>query len=231
MKNDISKLFQQDPKLFEVTATPTSYVYKVNIDEACEHVSQFADLVDALEQAGEQDVFQIRLTTPGGSLDSVYPLISAMRNTDAFIHVHCDSMVASAGTLLMMCAHAVSFNEFISVMFHSVQGGSYGHQRNVDAQTAHFSATHDRLLRDLYKDFLTEDELEKLFFGMEYWFTPEECHERLKARHEKQQQEVTEEELIEQFLKGNPDIVEQATPKPKKEKRIKVPSTKKSVVE
>lgn len=184
-KQDISKLLQPEPKIFDVVAQPIAHIYKVTLDEVFEHSSQFAQLVELLEGANESDVFQIRLHTPGGSLDSVYPLISAMKNTEGFIHLHVDSGVASAGTLLMMCAHMVSFNEYVSVMFHNVQYAAYGHGGNVEAQTKHFTQTHEKMIRDLYKDFLTSEEIQKLFYGQEIWMSPQEVHDRLKDREAK----------------------------------------------
>lgn len=216
MRNDLTKLFPQEPKIFEVAAQPTSHVYRVALDEVFEHSSQFAQLVELLEGANESDVFQIRLHTPGGSLDSVYPLISAMKNTEGFIHLHVDSSVASAGTLLMMCAHMVTFNEYVSIMFHNVQYTSYGHGGNVEAQTKHYTQTHEKLIRDLYKDFLDNDEIQKLFYGQEIWMQPEDVYSRLKMREEKR---IAEEEECCRECEQPP--VEVPKPKPKRTPRKK----------
>lgn len=183
--NDLTKLFQQHPEPFEVVAQPTAHCYRVIIDEEFEHVSQFAQLVEILEQAGEQDVVQIRLHTPGGALASVYPLLSAMRNTDAFVHVHADSDIASAGTLVLLAADMVTMNQYITIMFHNVQGGAFGHQGNVDAQSKHYTKLHEKLVRDHYLDFLTEEEIIRLLDGKEFYFEAEEFAVRLKARQEK----------------------------------------------
>lgn len=188
-KQDIMKLFQQDPKEFEIVATPTSHAYKINIDEEFSHVSQFSSLVDVLEQAGESDVVQIRLTSPGGNVASVLPLLSAMDNTDAFIHVHADSDIASAATFLVMKAHMVTMNPHISCMIHTASWGYGGHSGNMEASTMHYVKNVKGLARDVYEDFLTEPEFEKVFNGLELWFTPEDVYERLKARDALRKQE------------------------------------------
>ncbi len=206
--NNIMELFKQDPEQFEIISTPTGFSHRVKIDKEFEHSSQFAQLVEILETAGEQDVVQIRLgESPGGSVAAVLPLLSAMDNTDAFIHVHVDSDIASAATFLVMKAHMVTMNPHVSLMIHTASWGYGGHSGNMEASTNHYVKNIKALAHDIYDDFLTEVEFEKIFNGLEIWLSPEEVFERLKARQEKQKEECSCDKCDEE-VEESPDILE-----------------------
>ncbi len=220
--NNIMELFKQDPEQFEIISTPTGFSHRVTIDQEFEHTSQFAQLVEILETAGEQDVVQIRLASGGGSVAAVLPLLSAMDSTDAFIHVHVDSDVASAATFLVMKAHMVTMNKHVSFMIHTASWGYGGHSGNMEASTNHYVRNIKSLAHDVYDDFLTETEFEKIFNGLEIWLSPEEVFERLKARQEKQKAEdedtVSQDEMVAlmESLKGTVAEAQAVADKPKK---------------
>lgn len=211
-KQDLSKLFPSEPKIFEVQSQPVAHTYRVNMDEEFEHVSQFAQLVDVLEQASENDAVQIRLTGPGGSVAAVLPLLTAMEMTDAFVHVHVDSDIASAATFVLLKAHMVTMNKHVSVMIHTASWGYGGHSGNMEASTNHYVKNIKGLARDVYQDFLSDAEFEKIFNGQELWFTPEEVYQRLKSREDKR---IKDEEGEEEEA---PKPKAKRTPRKKKEK-------------
>lgn len=203
--NSFSSFFKTNPEPFEITATPTTHCYRVKIDKEFEHVSQFAELVDILENATDGDVVQIRLTSPGGCVASVLPLMTAMEYTEAFVHVHVDSDIASAATFLMCKAHMVTFNKHISAMFHTASWGYGGHSGNMEASTLHYVKNIKELAYSVYEDFLTEQEFDRIFNGLEIFLTPEECHDRLTARDEKWKAEGEAGEAVEE----EEDVAEQ----------------------
>lgn len=207
--NDLSKLFSSKPDPFEVVATPTSHTYEVVIDEAFEHISQFAQIVKVLEGATQNDIVQMRIGSPGGSVEAVLPLLTAMDNTEALIHVHVDSDCCSAATFPIMKADMVTFSRHASIMIHTASWGYGGHSGNMEASTNHFVKNIKALAHDLYDDFLTEEEFDKIFNGLDLWFTPEEVYERLKARSEKQQaeQEPNEDNVEEKLSQEEIDIL------------------------
>lgn len=210
--NDLSKLFQQDPEPFQVSTTATSFVYKAKIDKPIEHSSQFDDIVDSLDNAGPNDVVFIKIgDCPGGSISAILPLLQAMENTEACVHVHVDSDIASAATMPVMKADIVTFTKHASFMVHTCSWYTGGHSGNVEASTNHNVKNTKELAHDLYDDFLTKEEFDKIFNGLDLYFTMEEVFERLKAREEKRNK--TEESVEEE----NPKPKAKRTPRKKKE--------------
>lgn len=180
--NDLIKLIQQEPTQFEVFSQPISMVHRVTIDDDFTEVYQFAQLVDILDNAQEGDCVQIKLSTNGGALHSIVPLINAMQDTDAYIYVHVESDTASAGTVIMMLAHSCYVNPYSNIMLHTASYGFYGHSGNMDAHVAHSTKAIEKFVRDIYSDFITEAEMLRLLDGKELYFDSDECHKRFDAR-------------------------------------------------
>lgn len=192
MNKDLMKLLGQSQEPFTVQASPISQVFRVTIDEEFRDVSQFADIVDVLDSAQEGDVVQIRLSTVGGALHAIIPLINAMKNTEAFIHVHVESDTSSAGTMIMALAHSLYVNEYATTMYHNVQYGVGGHGGNVDAQVSHITASSKKLIRDLYNNLLTPNEIARLEDGLELYMDADEVMDRFEARTAARMKEIAE---------------------------------------
>lgn len=168
---------------FQVASIPIGVLYKVTIDEEIECVRQFQDLVAVLDGASDSDCVEIRLTTPGGSLAAITPLLNAMENTNASVFVHVISDVASAGTLIMMAADNVYVNPYSQLVFHQSSFGLYSVSSTVEAAVTHTLKSTRELIRNSYKYFFTEEELKSMLSGVEYFLNKEEFDERYARRN------------------------------------------------
>lgn len=202
---------------FQIMAKPASVDYVAQINKGFVHSEQFEDIVRILDSANEGDTFTLNLTTPGGSLQSVIPLLNAMDNTAAHVHVHIESDVASAGTLIIMKAHSVSINDFVEVMCHQVSFGAGGPGWNVECRVNHVQKASKKLCRELYKHFLTDDEIERMLTGTEYFMDKEEFLERYQKRSAAITGEL--EAMIIEHQKQQLEAEEQAVEKPPRKRK------------
>lgn len=177
-------------KAFKVKFVPIATAYKAFVNQPFTDSRQFEDLVEILDSAHPGDVVEIKLTTPGGSLQAVIPLLAAMASTQAQVYVHAVSDVASAGTFLLMMADDVFINPYVTVMFHQVTFGAYGPGHMVGDRVNHVMKSSAQLLRDLYQDFLTEDEISNMLSGKEFWMEKDEFDARFAARNTKRDAEL-----------------------------------------
>lgn len=194
---NLLEMMQPEIVPFSVSAVPISTSYQVTIDEGFRDVRQFAELVSVLDNAQEGDVVQIRLTTDGGTLQSIVPLINSMRHTEAHVHCFVESDCASAGTIIMMLADSVYVNEYAGVMIHTANYGYSGHSGNMDSHVSHSTKAIEKLVRDVYTDWLDEDEIDRLLDGKEFWFDAEECMMRFEIREEIRLEREAAEEGVE----------------------------------
>jgi ATP-dependent protease ClpP protease subunit len=190
--SDILKLLKREIEPFKVVAAPLNQVYQVTIDDGFEDVAQFAELVDYLNNAVEGDIAHIKISTPGGALHSIIPLIEAMRNTDAHIAMHVESDTASAGTILMMLADEVYINPYTSIMIHSASYGYYNHSGNMEAHVNHSTVAIKKLIGEIYSGFLTPDEILRVQDGLEVYLTDEDCYDRFKRRNDIRMKQIAD---------------------------------------
>lgn len=208
-KNPLFNFMEDSP--FPVKSTPQTMAYRVNVDEDFTHPRQFEDIVDILEDANEGDYMVINLTTNGGALHAILPLLGAMQQTACHVHIHACSDVASAGTFLLLRAHSISMNDYITVMFHNINFGAAGTGHNVAIQVAHTMKSSERLVRDMYSDFFSEKDLEKIFTGTEMYLSKDEFIQRYEARMLKAQaKQRTEAKAVAKAIKAKTKLITQA---------------------
>lgn len=185
MNNPRTNVIVQQPEVepFEVMCYPINQRYVVTVDDTFKESRQFESLVSALDNAVEGDVVEIRLDTDGGALHSIIPLMAAMDNTMAHVHVHAITDVASAGTMLMMKAHTCYVNKYATLMFHAANYSYGGHSGNMDAHVKYYTPLLETIVKEVYDKFLSEEEIVRLLDGKEIYMTAEEYHKRWDIRN------------------------------------------------
>jgi ATP-dependent protease ClpP protease subunit len=172
----------QKPKGFRIKSTPIGTVYTCHVNQPFLDVRQFEDLVAVLDTARQGDIVEIKLSTPGGAVHAVLPVMSAIAATNAQVFVHAVSDVASAGTFLLMLADDVYVNQYATLMFHQVTFGAYGPGNQVGDRVDYVMKSSSQMMRDLYHGFLTEDEITAMLSGKEFWMDKNEFETRYAKR-------------------------------------------------
>ncbi len=192
----------------------------------------FLDLINTLKTAEEHDTIFIYLNTPGGSLQTTVQIISAMRQCAATVVTCLEGEVCSAGTLIFLAGNKHIVNPNCTFMIHNYSQWIGGKGNEVALRVKYSEQYFKKLAVDLYKGFLSEDEIQSVIDGKDYWMDSEEVIARLNARDESEVCEPDEvarkaiSTIVEQYVNGEvEDNEEEApsrptppTPKPKKKK-------------
>jgi hypothetical protein len=93
------------------------------------------------------------------------------------------------------------------MLCHYVTYGTSGKAYDVKQHTQHISKVTEKLFRDTYELFLTEDEIEKCLEGFELWLDADSINARLKYKYD----------LINEIREANQ--IEEANPVPPRSKR------------
>lgn len=202
------------PVGFEVISTPVAMSYVVNIDEDFDHTNQFDDVVRVLESAGDNDYMRINLSSNGGALFAVLPLLGAMQMTQCHVHVHICSDASSAATFVVMLADSVSINDYVTMLFHNVSYGVGGSGGKVAANVKHTIKSSEKILRELYSDFFSEEEISLLLADKDYYLDTEEFLLRYEAR-ENIRNERMEAEIAKRVEDTEKKVVKKKVAKPK----------------
>lgn len=188
----LSMLEQVEP--YEVLATPVATFYRTTIRDEFKSTLQFENIVNTLEQAQESDLVEIKLVTPGGRIDAILPLLAAMEETKASTYVRAISDVASAGTFVLLKADNVYINPHVSLMFHNVQYAAGGTGSSVEACVNHITKSSKALVLEIYQDFFTDQEIDAMLNGKDFYMGKEEFDERYERRAELREARLHEEQ-------------------------------------
>lgn len=170
--------------------------YVIRIAREITEPDDFYEELQVLASATENDVVKIQGITIGGSVDTAHLLCRAIRECQALTIGQIGSTCASAGTSIMLACDEWEVDEMSSFMCHTGSYGNYGKAGEVKASTEHNTKMIDRWVHLSYDGFLSQDEIERLIDGKDYYFEGEELMERLAVyaqhRDDKQQEAIEE---------------------------------------
>lgn len=157
---------------------------EVPLDETIKLPRYYRKILQRMKSLTKHDQLNITVNTYGGSLDGAIALINGMQNTEATVTATLDGMAASAGSLIFLSAENVAVMPYSQMMIHQGSFGAFGSQTNVQKKSAFIDEQMRKLMREVYTNFLTPEELEDVFKGLEIWLDYEEIVRRLELRAE-----------------------------------------------
>lgn len=198
-KLDLAELFgvgvKQDERTFHKQLVNVHEFYlSGEIDSAENYIQWF----DTIRHASENDVVKVYINSPGGDVFTAIQFIRALKETSANVVMSVEGICASAATMIMLYGESFEISEHSMFMFHNYSSGTFGKGGEMFDQLQHERKWSEKLLRDIYKDFLTEAEVTSLLDNKDIWMDGDEVVKRLKARQEKIEAEEAEKEEEEQ---------------------------------
>ena len=175
-------------------------------------VDDYFDLIDALNYASPDDEFIIRIHSGGGLLGTADVIINAIQTTQARVHGHIESLCGSAATIIFLNCHTYSISPRSEFFVHTASSGTIGKEHENYASIMFDRKRVHKMIRDAYEGLLTDEEIDNVLKGQDYYFDAEELGERLESYTEFQQKKFEAE--LEALQKESED--EQQTKKVKK---------------
>ena len=139
----------------------------------------YIDMVHRITMAGPQDVVYIHLNTQGGNISTGIQIINAMQNSAAKIITVLESEAHSLGTLLFLAGDEYIVNDNCRMMFHNFSSAIFGKGNELTAQLQSTVKWFNKICKQLYHPFLTDDEMEKMVRGEDLWFDSDDIKKRL----------------------------------------------------
>ncbi len=144
----------------------------------------YTDMFQQIRNATANDTINLHINSPGGSLATALQFFRCLGETGATIVASVEGECMSAATIIMMQADAYLISPHSMFMFHNYSGGVFGKGGEMMDQLEFERDWSTNLLHDVYKDFLTEDEVNTILDNRDIWLTSDEVSDRLKARAE-----------------------------------------------
>ena len=197
---------EKSPSIF---ATPNYGVqYSVNVSQVFGSPHTFDEVIHLLSVATPEDVINFNINSNGGDFYSLVALRNAIRQTEAQVYMNLLGMCASAGSALFLeNADGYKIHEDSCMMIHSMQCGTgYTDANTIATRAEHNKKINERFVRNTYKDFLTEYEIESVLNSKEIYLEDFEIRERLQQREEmkaQEQQSQAEKDMFDSMLEEN----------------------------
>ena len=156
--------------------------FSFSIDEPILGPKYYRQVVEELQNLGENDEVQIRINSPGGQLDGLVTLVEAIRMTDADVLAIITGRCHSAASMLALSCPNVAVTPNANMMIHYVSFGSVGKAADIVGHVQHTTKYAEMIFRRCYRNFLTETEMQEVIAGKEIWLLAEEIEQRLEKR-------------------------------------------------
>jgi ATP-dependent protease ClpP protease subunit len=147
-----------------------------------ESPDEYLEWFDTIRNAGKNDVVRIYINSYGGDLFTAIQFLRVLQDSEATIMVSVEGACMSAATLVFMCGHHFEVSEHSMFMFHNYSSGVVGKGGEMFDQLQHERVWSGKLMRDVYSDFLTEEEITSILENKDIWMDGEQVIERLKIK-------------------------------------------------
>jgi ATP-dependent protease ClpP protease subunit len=205
-EEDEDQIFKNIPsQLGYFRKTQTAQCIQVSIDEEIKEASYYRQVAQDIRDTSEGDIIEFDICSPGGRLDGLQVLLSAIYSTPAETIAKINGDCSSAASMLALHCDGVVVSPFATMLVHNVSYAT-GYSKNADIKNMveHISEYSEKLFRDTYEYFLTEEEIVKCLDGLQLYLNADQISERLRIKFQKMKQEQEEQEELEDELEGDP---------------------------
>lgn len=138
-----------------------------------------------------EDVVKVYLNSCGGYLATAIQYMRVLAETEATVIVSIEGDCMSAATMIFLAADQWEITPHSSFMIHNYSGGTGGKGHEMYGQVQYERKWSEKLLREVYEHFLTEQEVIAVLDGKDLWMDVDELVVRMEKRA-KALQELTE---------------------------------------
>lgn len=174
-------------------ATPAGVTHHFHLNCAIEEPDQFEDFFAILSEAGPDDVVFIHINSIGGCLDTTVQILHAINTTPATVVTSAEGLVASGAAVVFFSGAAFQIADHCEFLVHTASGGNLG-KISDNLSAVRFQVER---LNNLYKSvlggFLSEEELDWIARGEEFYMSSEDVRDRINAYIESMEEEGEDE--------------------------------------
>lgn len=169
-------------------------VYEFYISGEIESPECYIDMFDTIRHARDGDTIKIYLNSPGGDLFTAIQFMRVFADSAAYIICSVEGACMSAATMIFLAADSVEITPHSSFMVHDYSSGTFGKGGEMFNQIQHERRWTEKLLNEVYEDFLTVAEIKQVVEGKDLWMDIDEVVLRMEDRQEKREAREKEEE-------------------------------------
>lgn len=170
------------------TNKPTSHLHEYYLVGEVDEPKKYTEWFNQIRHCSPGDVIKIYINSCGGDLWSAIQFMRVIKESKATIVASVEGACMSAATIIFLMSDGFEITPHSMFMFHNYSGGAVGKGGEMMDQLRHERSWSEKLLQEVYKDFLTHDEVQSILDNKDIWMTGEEVVKRLNTRQKKRKQ-------------------------------------------
>lgn len=196
-------LIQNNP--LRVQALPDKTVIDFYMPKEITDCSEdYIDFFRALADARTTDEVNLHINCYGGECSTAFQIIDNLQASQASINIIVEGDCCSAATMIMLAGDNWDIMPHAYAMLHAYSSIEYGKRQELKASEKFREKWLDASIREIYKGFLTDEELDLMMQGQDYYFTASEIIDRLN-RFKKD--EIERQEVINKVVEKHQKII------------------------
>lgn len=159
----------------------TSVGVTLYMTDAVNDSSYYHEFSEVCASLTEADALCIFIDNGGGYISGAQFITRIVENSLAATYAIVTDMAASAATIIALSVDTLIMNPHSYFMIHAVSWGNGGKLNEIQAHSEFTIKQSKIYLTEVYKDFLTEEEILDVIKGTDMYLTAEEVGERFKV--------------------------------------------------
>jgi ATP-dependent protease ClpP protease subunit len=168
---------------------PVANIHEFYLSGEIKRADEYIDWFDIIRNAGKNDVVNIHINSYGGDLFTAIQMMRVLGECEGTVICSVEGACMSAATMVFLCADGFEVSGHSMFMFHNYSGGTIGKGGEMYDNIVHERKWSEKLLREIYNNFLTEDEIVSVLNNKDIWMDGDEVIKRLESMKEKVNEE------------------------------------------
>jgi len=163
---------------------PIAQFYELYITGDIEEASAYIPWFDMIRHADEGDVVKLYINSYGGDLFTAIQFLRVLSETNATVIASVEGACMSAATMIFLGCSQFEVTPHSVFMFHNYSGGTFGKGGEMIDQLQHERKWSEGLMNEIYRDFLSPEEIQNMLNNRDYWMDGIEVAKRLTRRND-----------------------------------------------
>lgn len=156
-------------------------------------IADYIDFLREVDSCRNGDLITIHINCYGGNADVGMNIYDCLRQSPANVEVSIEGACCSCASMIMLAGNCWRVTPHAHVMVHSWSEGIYGKWNEIISKFNYDKCVFEKQFRELYKDFLTDEEIEDCLKGKDFYFDSNETVKRLNTY---QKEDIEHDEAI-----------------------------------
>ena len=143
-------------------------------------VAKYKPYFDVFEKAQEDDEIIIYFQSGGGAVSTLNMFLNAMKTCKCRNITAKVNYAASCAAIMTLACNNIIFNENSTLMLHTYSSFYWGKSQEIKSSNKHDDEMCKKIINKYCKKILSEQEIEQMHIGKDFYFNEDEVVSRLK---------------------------------------------------